>query len=127
MTELQILTGMRDLIARGWVQGPWAVDKEGNSCRHDHPDAVAWCIAGASYRFFEIDVVTWIRARQRIDDLLPEFHSVSPAVTFNEVPRRTQAEVLALLDRAIGQCVAEESQQTEPEPAREVVEEGAES
>lgn len=33
-------------------------------------------------------------------------------IYYNDHPTRTQAEVVALLDRAIGQCLAEQSQET---------------
>lgn len=93
-----VLRAARELVARGWNQGSYAVDAEGRRTAWGGDDAVAWCAVGATHRSAGrsgpiLPAITALRAAVGLppDVTLPEW---------NDAPERTQAEVLAALDRA---------------------------
>lgn len=102
--ELTILTATRALIAQGWTQTYYAVDVDNNAVSSLSDNAVRWCLAGGLTRAVfdnsaaEASTADRHAADEAIVRLLPDNMN---AITWNDAPKRTQAEVLALLDQAI--------------------------
>lgn len=82
------------MIEKGWTQGALARDELGAEVWPRHPAASCWCLLGAIRRVALGDTEAE-EARQMVFDQLG---SVAIA-TWNDTPGRTQAEVLAVLDR----------------------------
>lgn len=91
----------RELLARGWCQRRYAVNAEGTFVSSLDPDAVAWCAIGAITRAScasdaplsmppAVDIIRELIAAETMD-----------IEHWNDAPGRTQADVLALFDRAI--------------------------
>jgi hypothetical protein len=119
---------MRGLLAVGWCQGVFARTAQGAQATLGSPDAVAFCILGASSHLTVLagkpTYAMHPEAREAIRALValvapgvpfdgPMGRYGAPLVAWNEAPERTQAEVLALVDRAI----AEVSSRPEGPPA----------
>lgn len=78
-------------IQQGWCQGVAAIDHERIPCDPASPHACAWCLVGALY--FDREACKSLRS------------ILKGSVCFwNDSKRRTQAEVVALLDGAIEEC-----------------------
>lgn len=100
MTELDVLIAARDLIARpgGWTQGYIARLGDDRPCTYEYSYAAKFCLAGAVAK-----VALHIRPLTQFTALfhwLDEFAGGS-LTRWNDAPERTQADVVALLDRAI--------------------------
>ncbi len=95
MTVIEILHAARALIARGWTQHTFALDENGLVVKPTMK-AKCFCIGGA-FRALG-DCGDWARARCTLKECLPGY---PPLVDWNDVPGRTQADVLELFDRAI--------------------------
>lgn len=91
MTDLEILKGMRELLAEPehWTQGWFARDKYGMQCQPASKEAVCFCLTGASIR-----VSGEFKPPLSLRILLPEH-----MFDFND--RHSHAEVIAKLDEAI--------------------------
>ena len=100
--SVRILREMKALLSGGWTKGAPARDAAGASVRADSPKAVSFCLIGAGERALrnlgrsECDFYYTSAFRA----LSPEKSSYSIAV-WECQDGRTQAEVLALIDRAI--------------------------
>lgn len=97
-TELEHLRKMRELLAKGWTQGAWARDENGNPVSELSPAARSFCILGARYR-----VCQDTSGKIKLDAIFiaaVEFN-LSSIKSWNDDPKRTQPEVLAFIDRAI--------------------------
>jgi hypothetical protein len=108
MNTQEILIAARALITRPehWTQGAYRRDTNGNKLHRDR-GAVCWCPEGAiSY------VATDDSSRGALsaaDDLLADAAGVERGMftDWNDDPRRTHAEVLAVMDLAIERAGAE--------------------
>ena len=98
---LSTLTRARDLIQQGWCQGDYAQYEDGSLASVGNPEACKWSITGATY--------TVLLECSRTD-LLPRINGylhgflplgINYPEDYNDLPTTTQADVLALLDRAI--------------------------
>ena len=94
---------VRGKVVQGWCQGCSARDAAGECVGATDRRAVAWCLDGA---FMACGVAHGV---SRADcSLCSSFASVgieADAISgWNDTKGRTQAEVLALLDRAIEAC-----------------------
>ena len=118
-TELEHLRKMRELLAKGWTQGAWARDGEGQDVFTDSETATCFCLAGASTRtrsgVQKLIPNALLRALDCVEpDLAGRYDKSNDftvrliIVRWNDRPGRTQSEVLALIDRAIE--IAEESE-----------------
>lgn len=96
MNTREILIGARERIARGWAQGNFAYNAEGDRVGSSDPEACKWCVVGAIY-------ATTDRPFLRQDAMSAvAVHSKTGALPiWNDAPERTQADVLAAFDRAI--------------------------
>ena len=106
MTEKEgtaVLKAVRELLTppRAWVQDVSARDVFGASCWLGH-GACQWCLVGAiEEAAHRIDSTT--RHTILADAALNRVRAHGPqyVAAWNDHPKRTHAEVLALLDRAI--------------------------
>ena len=98
MTPTEILIAAREKIERGWTQGAHARDRRGKSTPASRGSAVCWCPQGA------IGAVSppeeWKKYRDALG-LLEAAVGTNLIPSWNDIPGRTQAEVLAAFDKAI--------------------------
>lgn len=102
MTVLEVLQRGRDRIKKGWCQGAYARNASNYAVNPEWRDAVAWCAEGAC-ACGEIN-----REVDAIKVLESCTHSLSPIYKWNDQPRRTQKQVLALFDCAIAKVEKQE-------------------
>ena len=105
----QILTEARALIEKGWTQGKLAKNVWGHQVRYDDPDACAFCSLGALRKaVHKINPDLYPKLRHQLALAIGEDPSAGSeyyqVVRFNDAPGRTQAEVLAMFDKAINEC-----------------------
>jgi len=100
MTKLGIVfTKARDLVAKGWCQGFMARDKDGHMCDVGGPQAASFCLLGSLRRIGAIDCNNKIP--DDMDHVMMTSLGAFNYVTWNDHPRRTQAEVVNFFDRCI--------------------------
>ena len=101
MTTLEILQIGRDRVARGWVQNTNATDAVGHCVDADDPSAVAWCLIGAiDPPIVSVDWQAYAPYAALWEALEQAFRS-GPLSNYNDLPTTTQADIVALFDRAI--------------------------
>lgn len=106
-TAVQILTEARTLITPpgAWTQGLFARNVGGQLVDFMDPDAVCWCAAGARRRADEgCASVGDGQALAYLNMATPV--GFAGLVGFNDDPKTTQADVVALFDRAISLATA---------------------
>ena len=85
-----------DYLKKGWCQGRAAQDDEGRFVLSGSPSAACWCLLGACSAAYHsggtgIDPVSFaIKARHL---------GIPSLVLWNDAPGRTQAEVVALMEK----------------------------
>lgn len=103
MTTLEVLRGMRELLAEParWTQKAPARNAAGTptSAVLD-PEACSWCVFGAAFRIApRHSNAAMKRLKERLNDDRPGAYI--GVARWQDEPERTHAEVLALFDRAI--------------------------
>lgn len=98
-TLLADLQALRALLAQGWCQDAPARDIFGHAVSPRSRDACSWCLAEGIWRITPVLNHRKDRVRSIQDAIGAEIKR--PTVAWNDDPKRTQAEVLAMLDRAI--------------------------
>jgi hypothetical protein len=100
-----LLSGARKLIAFSWTQDADARDADGFPIDPSSPDAVCWSLLGALVAGYER--LLWsdgeraaLEELARTCLLLGDVLDSDSLTDWNNVPGRTQADVLAALDRA---------------------------
>ena len=95
-TAIEVLSEARKLLERGWTQCTYARDLDGNGVEPRDRNAVAWCIRGALCKARD----RWFgdQAERRLQQMVGGAGLIT---NWNDTAKRTQAEVLALLDQAI--------------------------
>lgn len=99
---IEALRAARAYVAKGWSPTSWALNAAGEWSSPDGPGAVRWnpggaFIAAAANRKAGADAC--LDASSALQRLVPDGY----VDLWNRAPGRTQAEVLALFDRAIAQ------------------------
>ena len=98
---LSILTSTHELVKRGWCQGDYAQDADGNSVSINNSAACKWSVIGATYTVLlecnRTDLLP--RVNGHLHNFLPP--SINYPEDYNDLPTTTQADILALLNRAI--------------------------
>lgn len=94
MTTLEVLKIGRARIARGWCRFSLAENSQGHSCDPEGLQAVAWCALGGLMHDSHWGFSTAF-------DSLAAMLGSSHLADWNNQPHRTQADVLALYDKAI--------------------------
>ena len=87
-----------EYITKGWCQGEFARDSQGEKCYLYSPAVSEWCLVGAIKEAYLQDNK---KCRRAITKLQRKLNSLQFA-TWNDDPTRTQAEVVALL-QSIGE------------------------
>lgn len=100
VTAEDILRRVRRHVEQGWCQDSWALDADANRVYPDDPVAVAWCLLGAWAAVESQIGGSRADVSQYIYAALPP-HAKNSMTVYNDEPGRTQAEIVALLDRAI--------------------------
>ncbi len=94
-----VLRRARQLVADGWSQGAYARLTDGSPCPPDSARAAQFCLMGAIRRgLTEADYS--IPVESKVVQLLG-FAIADEAVGWNDDERRTQADVLARMDKAL--------------------------
>ncbi len=109
MTHLQSdLAALRALLASGWTQGTMARDARGAGVVPQSREACEWCLLGGIERvtFSTLDLEESIERQQAlaqaIVNVLPaKGEGAGSILYFNEDERRTQGDVLDLIDVAM--------------------------
>lgn len=96
---MNVLVEGRGRVEKGWTKGAYARDATGVSVNERSPKAVAWCASGAIRSVIRNDVAH--AARLALESVVDYQGSWAPLVGFNDDEATTQADVLALYDRAI--------------------------
>lgn len=101
--ELRVLTAARQRIAQpnGWTQDSFARNAEGDKVSDHHPSATCFCAWGAVRRA-RTDV--YLEEHFGTTDTLFSVLGLQPGdsvASWNDNPKRTQAEVIAAFDKAI--------------------------
>ena len=97
------LADLRALLARpeAWLHKGAARDADGREVAYHHADAVAFCLASAAYRV-DLEASEEAALRRLVPGgmlgLWNDWETVDPKAGAR---RRTHAEVLALIDRAV--------------------------
>lgn len=94
---IAVLREARKLLKRGWCQGAPARDAEGLSVGELKPTACRWCLLGA-ISFASRGEPALYRKAEKILRVATGWEMLA---LWNDVINRTQAEVLAAVDRAI--------------------------
>lgn len=84
-----------DYVSIGWCQRVFAHTSTGRATSSDSPDAVGWCILGALER-----ATSGSDAKLHAEDVLAGLIPGDYLDLWNDVPHRTQTEVIALLRKA---------------------------
>lgn len=101
-----------DYLKQGWCQNDSAQDANGNTTRYFYPEAARWCSTGALCRTHydysvnhNNDMGRFLQWRRRLDEAIQEelkldVECISGLIAWNDADGRTQAEVIALFERA---------------------------
>jgi hypothetical protein len=94
------LLDLYDLIKSGWIQGPYAVNSDGQSVNPRSVTAVKWCLWGGCMRIEAglSEEQSWQTIHSPLIDKLHPIYD--DPVEFSEGHGRTQEEVLDFIERA---------------------------
>jgi hypothetical protein len=87
-----------DYIRKGWTQGASARDAAGNSVYYKSTEAVCWCLSGAIFAAYP-DHVECANAFEKVTLEIQKTSPFGIPLSWNDAPRRTQAEVILLLEK----------------------------
>lgn len=103
--SVNLLTKARAVIERGWCQGAFARDAQGQPVAPTDPLAETFCIRGATRVIEPTNDDLRLVAHSYLEDVIKArtYRVYSSLASYNDYPSRTQAEVLAVFDAAISQ------------------------
>ena len=92
MKYSEVYNKAADVVEKGWTQGAFARDEQGNIRASKHRRAVSWCLSGALFLVFNPQF--GLRSYKKIRNYL----GISPSLSvWNDDLYRTQKEVVKLL------------------------------
>ena len=114
----EILTEARTLIEKGWTQGKYARDADGNPISEKDPNACEWCALGAVYAAAGLDLDSYIIGNGNIEvdialkslcftiphievDNDTGFYPTTEISEFNDNKETTQNTIFSWFTRAI--------------------------
>ena len=101
---IELLRSARDLVRRGWTQQAEGRDAQGTAVEPWQPTATSWSLLGALVAALEeqTDGRKELPLVQLADalDALALFVDSDSLADWNDDPRRTQGDVIAVLDTA---------------------------
>lgn len=102
-TTVKFLTKARAVIERGWCQGCFARDAQGQPIESTDPLAETFCIRGAMRAVAPNDYDVRARAHRHLEDVIIALTDgdCDSIASYNDDPDRTHAEILAVFDAAI--------------------------
>lgn len=104
MTSVKdLLIRARELIEKGWCQGAYAKDADGESVGATAQGATAFCIRGAILAVGPLDYAVRAPAYNLLENIVDQI-TQSPCDSlagYNDAPGRTHAEILAVFDAAL--------------------------
>lgn len=95
-TTTDVLNQAADLIEKGWTQKTLARNKQDQGCSPNNKNAVAWCVMGALLRVTDRSI-TYFTALNTLRGQMELGTSIN---SWNDHPKRTQAEVVTALRAA---------------------------
>jgi hypothetical protein len=107
---IEMLRKARGFLERGWAQGSFAVDAEGEKVVPGDDSACAWCVQGSLLAASnwkasaETELITTVLLEYSRKGRSPESASI---VKWNDTPGRTKEEVLTLFDKTIERLESE--------------------
>lgn len=107
-TTSEVLQRARALVAGGWHE-PLSLDAQGRICTADDEGISRFCLADALQVAAAGDVGAYMRAEDIIERQLASSGWTEPVYRWLELPERTHAEVLRLLQRAHAHTTAKEA------------------
>ena len=98
---LSALTRTHELVQRGWCQGDYAQLADGSFALTNDPAVCKWSVIGATYvALFDLNRTDLLpRVSGYLHNFLPP--GINYPEDYNDLPTTTQADILALLNRAI--------------------------
>ena len=112
MLNSEMYNKAADMVESGWIQGEMAKNEEGCFVHPLAGDAKSWCLSGA------LRVVSWtVKDHNQYAltflKLIKNLGLSEHATTWNDRPRRTKEQVVALLRSAATRSLALEGEQNE--------------
>jgi hypothetical protein len=96
---LKVLRRMKTLLRKGWTQNVSARNAKGYATLFTAADATRFCLLGAEYRAaYELESQVPIEA---VEPLLRRCAKARNIPDYNDDPKRTKKEILAVVDCAI--------------------------
>lgn len=113
MNSKQILIRVREIINAGWCRNKWSADEHGNFVSVEDRRACQFCIRGAlvktemeSYpKSTPESIAVFDQAKKAIGKMIPGGIGITP---WQDNPKRTKEEVLAVIDMAIASVKEQE-------------------
>lgn len=106
LTNIEILQRAKARIERGWCKQILAKDQDGANVEAKSLEACTWCLEGA----LEAEGVEAYNETIPLNIFLRNLLGTDRSLyQWNDDPRRTKQEVLALLDRGIAKLAEEET------------------
>ena len=114
---VELLTKAVAFLKSGWVQGHYALDRTGQQCSDESPDACAFCLGGAMHRAVgvmtrerypsNVSTHSWdfrkrteLRARQAVTEVIREQGEYRTIARFNDHPSTTLEQIIEVLRSA---------------------------
>ena len=106
-TSVEVLEGAIENLKRGWTQGIYARNKEGQPVGVLNKEACQWCLRGALKRASEFDPaqVTSFRSLKiymRVLQILSNSTAPQSLASWNDEDSRTKEGVISLLENTKG-------------------------
>ncbi len=101
MNCLEGLKQIRALIDKGWTQGDFARDRNGQGVSSTSPDAVCWCLFGAIKRATIDCPVVFDQTNAAIYRQITKKSKANNIPAFNDKIAKNQFDVLDVIDEAI--------------------------